>query len=205
MEAMPSPRTARRPSPVARATLAVGAVVVVVLVGLVALGSTASAETPTRVAEGLADDGVFVGFGRNDIDEATLVAAVADARDDRLDLVVVVPRDPQPSAKAFARRVQELTEADVAIVFPEEGPVEAYVMEELAPARPRAIEAARSLDDPAGAIAAFTQELTSTEESERPPIVGQILRALVLFSLLIGVVVAIELGVHRLRRPAPAS
>ncbi len=175
-------------------------------IGLVAgLGAAASAESPTRVAEGLADDGVFVGFGRSDVDEAALVAAVADARGRGLDLVVVVPRDPQPSAKAFARRIQEKTEAEVALVFPSEGPVEAYVLEELSAARPRALDAARALDDPAAAIDAFAVELTTTDDASRPPIVGQIFRALVVFGLLIGVVVAIELIVSRLRRPAAAS
>ncbi|MEM9561554.1 MAG: hypothetical protein AAGA93_02985 [Actinomycetota bacterium] len=200
--------TASRRSPlrsVAPTLAAVGLLLGFLLgVGL-GLGGAASAESPTRVADGLVDDGVFVGFGRNDVDEATLVAAVADAQDRGLDLVVVVPRDPQPSAKAFARRIQEKTEAEVALVFPLDGPVEAYVLEDLSSARPRALDAARALDEPAAAIDAFAVELTTIDDSGRPPIVGQIFRALVVFSLLIGVVVAIELVVSRLRRPAAAS
>lgn len=190
--------------------MAVGLAIVglaVVGVAVLAIGALpASAESPSRVADGLADDGVFVGFGRDgDVDEAALAAAVADARRNDLDLVVVVPRDPQPSAKAFARRIQERTEADVAIVFPSEGPLEAYVIDELSSSRPRAIEAARVLGDPAMAVAAFTEELSTTEEAGRPPIVGQIIRALVICSLLIGAIVAIELAIDRVRRAAPAS
>ncbi len=190
--------------------MAVGlAIVGLAVLGVVVLATgalPASAESPSRVADGLADDGVFVGFGRDgDVDEAALAAAVADARRNDLDLVVVVPRDPQPSAKAFARRIQERTEADVAIVFPSEGPLEAYVIDELSSSRPRAIEAARVLGDPAMAVAAFTEELSTTEEAGRPPIVGQIIRALVICSLLIGAIVAIELAIDRVRRAAPAS
>lgn len=201
-----SPRPTTNPGPArdrARA-LALGLAVVGMVVLLVGALPVA-AESPSRVADGLADDGVFVGFGRTDVDEAALAAAVADARRDDLDLVVVVPRDPQPSAKAFARRIQERTEADVALVFPSDGPVEAYVIDELSSARPRAIEAARVLGDPARAVAAFAEEVASSEDAGRPPIVGQIIRALVICSLLIGAIVAIELAIDRVRRTAPAS
>ncbi len=190
--------------------MAVGlAIVGLAVLGVVVLATgalPASAESPSRVADGLADDGVFVGFGRDgDVDEAALAAAVADARRNDLDLVVVVPRDPQPSAKAFARRIQERTEADVAIVFPSEGPLEAYVIDELSSARPRAIEAARVLADPARAVATFAEEVATTEPAERPPIVGQIIRALVICSLLIGAIVAVELAIDRVRRTVPTS
>lgn len=197
---MPTPRPAT--TPLARSL----ALVVAAVVATLALGpSAASAESPSRVADGLVDDGVFVGFGRDDVDEADLAAAVADARGDGLDLVVVVPRDPQPTAKAFARRVQEWTEADVALVFPSDGPLEAYVIDELSSARPRAMEAARILDDPARAVATFAEELDPDESSGRPAIVGQIIRALVICSLLIGAVVAIELAIGRVRRATPVS
>ena len=190
----------------AGAVVLAGLVLVLTVVSVLAAGSSpVAAESPARVADGLADDGVFVGFGRSDVDEAELAAAVADARRDGLDLVVVAPRDPQPTAKAFARRIQERTEADVALVFPSDGPLEAYVIDELSSARPRAIEAARILDDPARAVATFTQELGSDESDGRPAIVGQIIRALVICSLLIGAVVAIELAIARVRRPTPAA
>lgn len=205
MPALPDSSTANpgRPSGPIRGLVVLLVAMVTSLVLLI--GGPASAESPTRVAEGLEDDGVFVGFGRTDVDEAALAAAVADARADNLDLVVVAPRDPQPSASAFARRVQEQTEADVAMVFPEDGQLEVYVIEDLVAERPRAIEAARVLDDPAMAVATFAEELGSVESSGRPAIIGQIIRALVICSLLIGAVVAIELAIDRVRRTAPAS
>ncbi|MGB5756293.1 MAG: hypothetical protein WBM50_05215, partial [Acidimicrobiales bacterium] len=151
--------------------------------------------------EEVADDGVFVGFGRDDIDEAALIAAVEDARFDGLRLVAVAPRDPQPTAAAFARRIQEQTEADAAIILPEDGQLETYVIEDLSTTRIRATEAAREFSDPARAVQAFATELGSTRETGTPPIVDQIMRALVLMALVIGVVVAIEQGVARLKKP----
>lgn len=181
-------------------------VVVLGLLGLLAaalLGAgPAGAETPTEMADEVADDGVFVAAFRDDVDEAALVAAVEDARDDGLDLIVVVPGDPQPTAKAFARRLQERTEVEAALVLPADGPLEAYVIEDLSTARPRAVEAARALDDPAQAVATFAQELTTVHDPGRPAIVGQILRALLLFAVVIGAVVGIENLLGRNRRTA---
>ncbi len=160
----------------------------------------ASAEAPSDVAEELVDDGVFVGFGRRDVDEEALIAAVEDARFDGLRLVAVVPRDPQPTPAAFARRIQEQTEADAAIVFPEDGKLETYVIEDLSTSRIRATEAAREFDDPARAVTAFATELGSTRETGTPAIVDQIMRALVMMALVIGVVVAIEQGLALFKR-----
>lgn len=173
-------------------------------VGLLAFGvAQAGAESPIRVAEAVADDGVFVGFGRSrDVDEDALIAAVAAAEEAGLQLVVVVPRDPQPSAKAFARRVQERTEAEVAVVLPMDGPLELYVVEELSSSRARALDMARRFDEPERAIGALTEELTTEPVIERPPILDRIIDALILFCIVIAVVVMIELGVDRLRRGA---
>lgn len=159
-----------------------------------------SAETPSQVANGVEDDGVFVGFQRRDIDEEALIAAVEDVRFDGLRLIAVAPRDPQPSAAAFARRVQEETDADVAIIFPIDGQLEAYVIEDLSGGRVRATLAAREFADPARAVEVFASEITSERESETPPIVGQLMNALVLMALVIGVVVAIEQIVAMFKR-----
>lgn len=175
-----------------------------VLFLLLGLTPTA-AETPGRVAEGVEDDGVFVGFRRIDIDEAALIAAVEDVRFDGLRLIAVAPRDPQPSAAAFARRVQEETDADVALVFPPDGQLETYVIEDLAAGRVRATLAAREFGDPARAVEAFAAEITSERESETPEIVGQLMNALVLMALVIGVVVAIEQIVAMIKRSRAAA
>lgn len=161
---------------------------------------SASAESPTMVAEEVADDGVFVGFGRPDIDEEALIAAVEDVRFDGLRLVAVAPRDPHPGPAAYARRIQEQTEADVALIFPLDGPVEAYVIEDLADGRIRATEAAREADDPAVAVAIFAREVDSVRETATPEIVNQIMRALVIMALVIGVVVAIEQAMEMFKR-----
>lgn len=140
----------------------------------------------------MADDGVYVAFLRRDIDEAALIAAVEDARFDGLRLVAVAPTDPQPTASAFARRVQEQTDADAAIIFPSEGPLETYVIDDLSSSRIRATEAARQFTDPARAVQAFATELGSVRESETPEIVNEVMRALVIMALVIGLIVFIE-------------
>lgn len=175
--------------------------VVAIVLGVAFLTPAALAESPVAVAEELSDDGVFVGFGRGDIDEDALVAAVEDARFGGLRLVAVAPRDPQPNAAAFARRIQEQTEADAAIIFPPEGVLETYVIEDLSTSRIRATEAAREFADPARAVQAFATEIGSTRDTGTPEIVSQILRALVLLALVIGIIVIIEQGVAKLRKP----
>lgn len=186
--------------------------VTVVVAGWLLLGlgpgvGPASAETPGQVAQGAERDGVFVGFRRLDIDEDALIAAVEDVRFDGLRLIAVAPRDPQPTVAAFARRVQEETDADAVIVFPIEGRVETYVIEDLNPSRVRATETAREYSDPAKAVEVFAAELTTDRAAETPEIVGQLMNALVLMALVIGVVVALEQLVAFLRRSrqAPAK
>ncbi len=133
------------------------------------------------------------------------MAAVEDVRFDGLRIVVVVPRDPQPTPSAFARRVQEKTEADAVLVFPPEGRLETYVTDDLSSARIRATDAARQFNDPARAVEAFATEISSTGDGGTPAIVGQVMNALVLLTLVVGIVVAIEQGVNRVRRPAASS
>ncbi len=174
------------------------------LCSLVGIGPVL-AETPGRVAEGVEDDGVFVGFQRTDIDEAALIAAVEDVRFDGLRLIAVAPRDPQPTAAAFARRIQEETDADAALVFPVDGQLETYVIEDLNGDRVRATLAAREFADPARAVEAFAAEITTERESETPEIVGQVMNALVLMALVIGVVVAIEQIVAMIKRSRAAA
>lgn len=172
---------------------------------LVLAAPPADAETPSRVAEGVENDGVFVGFRRLDIDEDALIAAVEDVRFDGLRLIAVAPIDPQPSAAAFARRVQEETDADAALVFPPDGQLETYVIEDLNSGRVRATEAARQFADPARAVEVFAAEITSERDSETPPIVRQLMNALVIMALIVGVVVAIEQIVAIIKRSLAKS
>lgn len=180
----------------------VGAVGVVV--SMLLGPAPAGAETPAEVAEEVEGDGVYVSPRRIGIDEEALIAAVEDVRFDGVRLVAVVPQNPQPSAKAFARRVQEETDADVALVFARDEQMFAYVIEDLAAGRVRATDTARQFADPARAVEAFADEITSERDSETPAIVGQVMNALVLMALVVGVVVAIEQLIAMLRRSRAA-
>ncbi len=178
-----------------------GAVALTIMAAFGFAPSLVSAESPIEVAEEVADDGVFIGFGRPGVDEEALIAAVEDARFDGLRIVAIIPRDPQPNAAAYARRIQERTEADAALVFPKEGPLETYVIEDLSASRIRATEAAREFNDPARAVQAFANEVLAEREAGTPEIVGQIMNALVLMTLVVGAVVILEQVIARLRRP----
>lgn len=169
--------------------------------GLLAIGvGPAGAESPLDVAEEVAEDGVYVAFGRGSVDETALIAAVDDARFDGLRIVVVLPNDPQPTASAFARRIQEATEADVALVFPEDGPLESHVIDDLSGGRIRATERARALSDPARAVQAFAEELTVEREAGTPEIVGRIINWVILLALVVGLIVAVEQAIERIKR-----
>ncbi len=159
----------------------------------------AGAESPTEVAEDLAVDGVFLAPGRV-LDEEGLIVAVQEARARGLRMVVVAPNDPQPTASAFARRVAEASDADVAIVFPREGGLEAFAVDDFESGHLRALGAARAQATPLGAVQAYTAEVLSEPERPVPPIISQLVTVLVLLALILGAVVAIEQLLRRLLR-----
>lgn len=156
----------------------------------------AAAESPTEVAEQLADDGVFVSRARSDIDEASLIRAVQDVRFDGLRLVAVVPIDPQPDGKSYARRIREVVDADVALIFLEDGSLETDVIDDLSGGRTRAVQRARSASDPARAVLVFAQELTTEPDRGRPALVGRLILAAILLTVIIGILTAIEQAVR---------
>lgn len=172
---------------------------VVVVLGLL-IASPAAAESPVALSEELASDGVYVSRVRTEIDEVALEAAVQEVRSDGLLLVVVAPIDPQPDGEAFARRIQEAVEADAALIFMPDGSIETYVIDELTPARIRAMEKAQAIADPARATLAFADELTSERTAGRPELIGQLIMALVLLGVAIGLIVAAEQAVNANRR-----
>lgn len=170
-----------------------------VLLGLTAI--PVAAETPNEVAEDTAVDGVHVAtIRRSDVDEEALIAAVEDARFDGLRIVISVPSDPQPDSAAFARRIQEKTDADIALVFPEEGPLESWVIEDLEEYHTRAITGARTRSDPADAASTFVAEISTEPIVETPAIVGQIIRAVIYLGLGLAIVVGIEQLIMRFKR-----
>ena len=171
----------------------------VVLAALV-LSGPASAESPVEVAEELVIDGVFVSPARSDIEESGLATAVEQARARGLRLVVVAPIDPQPDVASFARRIQEASDADAAIVFPVEGGLEAHVIDEFESASFRALAAARSKATPVAAVEAFSSELLVEPSRALPPIVNQIVNVVVLLGLVLAAAVAMEQALRRMLR-----
>lgn len=164
------------------------------------LPGSAGAESPIEVADELSIDGVYIAPGREEMDEDGLAASIQEARARGLRLVVVAPIDPQPDAASFARRVQEASDADAAIVFPVEGGLEAHVIDEFESARLRALGTARSKASPVAAVEAFSQELLTEPSRALPPIVSQIVAIVVLLALVLAGAVAIEQLLRRLLR-----
>ena len=175
-------------------------IVALALVVLVMQVGPVAAESPLAVAEELGVDGVYVAPERTDVDELTIAESIREARARGLRLVVVAPIDPQPSAEAFARRVLEASDADAALVFPTEGELEGYVIDELESASPRALEAGRASASPRAAVDAFTLELLTEPERSVPPIVGQLVRWVLVLAIVLAGAVAIE---QLLRRMIP--
>lgn len=164
----------------------------IVFVGVFGLATAAGAEPPLEVAEELADDGVFVARARSDVDEASLAAAIQQARFDGLRIVAVAPIDPQPSGSAYARRIQEVVDADAALVFLEDEPLETFVVEELSGGHNRARERARAVNDPGRAVLAFAEELTAEHEPSRPALIRQLMLLTLLLAGVIGAMIVLE-------------
>ncbi len=84
------------------------------------LATAAHAEKISEVTAQTSETSVYVGSERDDIDKQSLIDALQTIRSDAdkgLKLIAVAPNDPQPSAQAFARRVQEDTGAEAVLVF----------------------------------------------------------------------------------------
>ena len=178
----------------------VGRLLPALVVAAIAIGlwsAPAAAESPTEVAEQLADDGVFVSRARSDIDESALIRAVQDVRFDGLRLVAVAPIDPQPDGKAYARRIREVVDADAALIFLDDGSLEANVIEDLSGGRIRATERARAATDPGRAVLVFGRELTAEPEQGRPVLVSRLILAAIMLAVVIGIVTALEQAVRR--------
>jgi hypothetical protein len=201
-QASPAPPAVRRRLVATVAALAV-------LAGSVLLGpSPVEAESPLVVAEELAVDGVYIAPSRSEIDEAAIAESIRQARARGLRLVVVAPVDPQPSSEAFARRVLEASDADAALVFPTEGGLDGHVIDELESASLRALSAGRAASTPPAAVDAFTEELLTEPERSLPPIIGQVVRWVLVLAILLAGAVAIEQLLRRMfpkKRIAPVD
>ncbi len=181
--------------------------VVVALLALVTVGvplvaatpAPASAETPTEIVEALAD-GVYIHSTRTGDASPEMFASVIDeATKDGISLIVIVPDESIPSASAFALRVRQAADADIAIVFDREEGVEASVVEDLDDRRIQALEAAREAATPTEAVSAYFTNITEEPEREVPDVVRTITNGVFYLLLILGAVVFIELGLRRFK------
>lgn len=154
-------------------------------------------ESAMLVAQALSVDGVYAASERPGIDRDQLVEQVKQARALGLRLVVVVPNNPEPTARAFARRILEGTGADAALIFPPTGGAEADVVPELTANSRAALAAASAKADPVAATQVYAQQLLAKPSRSLP---AAYTRTGLLVVLLIGVLIAalmIERGVRR--------
>lgn len=170
-----------------------GTAVIAALVG----PSVALAESPTALASELAIDGAYVAPERTDVAEADLVEQTNHARALGLRLVVVVPNDPRPSPEAFARRILEATDSDVALVFPPGGGLEASVADDLQSPNLRALSAARSKADPVLATEVYIDTVLAEPSRSVPAVVSRTILAVLILAVALGAVVLAEQGIRR--------
>lgn len=162
----------------------------------------AGAEPPVDVVTG-AIDGVYIAPGR-DFDAAALAAIVDSAQARGVSMLITAPSDPQPEAAAYALRLRQLSEVDVALVFGLEGEVKGSVSEEYFDGFARAEKAAASASTPAQAADDFVAELMKEPPGGLPDIVKDVARYVMILALVIGIVTAAEM-VLRSRRYARAD
>ncbi len=187
------------PQSLARLIALVVGLFVALSVGAVGSGQTmfnlvASAESPTEVVEASTGSGIYVARSRQDIDPSTFDRAIASANSAGLNLVVVVPDDPQPSAKAFALRVRQAGEdIDAVLLVDAQGQVFTSVGEDYSDAASRASEAAESGLAPGRAASAFVHELTVELVVEQPALFGRIMNYAAVLFVVLAVVIMLEI------------
>jgi len=160
--------------------------------------SVAGAENPTDVQAELADDGIYVAPGRtNDVDTGAVLATIERARAEGVSMQVLWPDEPQPNAGAFARRVQELNNADVVLVFGPEGELGSHVAEDYEDGSIRAFNAARDATGAPAKADAYLTGLLEEPVRERPEIISTLVRWI---AILIALLVAGAVGEQMIRK-----
>ena len=169
------------------------------LVAIFALTATpAVAENPSDLIPELADDGVYIAPSRSsEADAGMFITVVERARADGVTLAVVWPEDPQPNTGAFARRVQEASFADVVLVFGPEDTFGSFVAEDYEEGSIRASAAARLVDEPVAKTSAYLTGLLEEPVRERPAIVNELVRWIV---LLLAALVVAAVGEQMIRK-----
>ncbi len=151
----------------------------------------AGAEHPSDIVPELADDGVFIAAARSDeADPGMFLPAIEEARAGGVSMAVVWPDDPQPNTGAFARRVQEASMVDVVLVFGPDDEFGSFVSEDYQDDSIRAAAAAREVDEPSAKASAFVGGLLEVPVRERPAIVNDLVRWIILLlaALVVGAV-----------------
>lgn len=169
-------------------------VVLTVFVGTFVAPSLVSAETPTEVIEVTADHGLFVASQRSDIDPSQFDSALSSATDGGINLVIVAPIDPQPTARSFALRVRQRGEdIDAVLVVDVEGVVHASVGEEFEDAEGRAIDVAQQYSSAPAAADAFVHELRVELVVGDPPLYSRLANIAVLLMIALSAAVVLEI------------
>jgi hypothetical protein len=168
-----------------------------VFVALVTV-APAAAENPSELGADLADDSVYIAPRRIDeVDAAPVTQVLERVRADGLTVYVLWPDEPLPNTGAFARRVQELYEVDVVLVFGPEGQLGSHVSDDLEGDTIRALNAARQADGPAEIVDAYVAGLLEEPERPRPAIVNTLVRWI---AILVGALVAAAVGEQMIRQ-----
>lgn len=160
--------------------------------------SVASAENPSDLLPELADDGIYIAPSRvSEADPSTFSVVIDQARADGVSMAVLYPADPQPNTSAFARRIQEASMLDAVLVFGPDETLGTFVSEDYQDGAIRAAAASRAEVTPAAQATAFLTGLLEEPVRERPPIVNDLVRWIV---ILVAALVAAAVGEQMIRQ-----
>jgi hypothetical protein len=156
-----------------------------------------SAETPAEVVEGANGGGLFIAPGIGAFDEVALVAVVERAQRLGIQMLIVAASDPQPDDAAFALRVRQRADVEVALLFGPEGEIEASVVDEYKNHYPRSLESAKAATTPDEAADLFLTQLTTEPDRSFPDVITTIVRGVV---YLLVILLLASIAEHLLRR-----
>lgn len=186
------------------ALLATVLAVITVLAATVLTVGPAAAEKPVDVLES-ATNGVYVAPGR-DFDAEGLGRVVDQASAEGVTLLIAAPADPQPNASAYALRLRQLAEFDAVLVFGiDDGPPRGSVSDDYFDGFARAEKAAAAAPDPVSASDAFFAELMEEPPGGLPDIVNDVVRWVLILTVVVVVASAAEMAIRSRRRKVTDS
>lgn len=170
------------------------------LVVLSGAGAVAAEEPDDVVSRLEREGGVYVASSRRaDYDPDELGAALAQAEEQGLNAVVIVPSDPFPNNEAFALRVRQSGEYDLVISFGPDDEIHASLIGENDADPLRALGAARLASSPDRAVEAFLTDMVTVRIRETPSMVGTVLKWAIVLVCVLALAVALEAFVRRRR------